>query len=146
VPPCASGDCNIPLFDGNPERLRVDSDALENTVPLNVATGAVIDNVTGPLDFSSRTYTILPETTLAASAGMFPSAAPAAGADRFTVASLHLDRFYDDSGNPENELVLSGAAFQRRLDKASAAVRDALGAPDIVGVQDVENLVRRLGR
>ena len=140
VPPCASGDCNIPLFDGNPERLRVDSDALENTVALNVATGAVIDNVTGPLDFSSRTYTILPETTLAASAGMFPSAAPAAGADRFTVASLHLDRFYDDSGDPENELVLSAAAFQRRLDKASAAVRDALGAPDIVGVQDVENL------
>ena len=140
VPPCASGDCNIPLFDGNPERLRVDSDALENTVALNVATGAVIDNVTGPLDFSSRTYTILPETTPAASAGMSASAAPAAGADRFTVASVHLDRFYDASGDPENELVLSAGAFQRRLDKASAAVRDALGAPDIIGVQDVENL------
>ena len=26
---CAVGPCNIPLFDGNPERLRVDSDGLE---------------------------------------------------------------------------------------------------------------------
>ena len=31
VLPCAAGSaCNVPLFDGNPERLRVDSDGIEN--------------------------------------------------------------------------------------------------------------------
>jgi len=140
VLPCAGGACNIPVFDGNPERLRVDSDALENTSAVNVATGAVVNDVTGVLDFSLRTYTILPDATLIASTGMPASAAPAASAGQFTFASLHLDRFYDASGDPSAEVVLTAAAFQHRLGKASGAVRNALGAPDVVGVQDVENL------
>ena len=140
VLPCAGDACDIPVFDGNPERLRVDSDALENTSAVNVATGAVLDDVTGVLDFSLRTYTILPETTLVGSPGVTTSAAAPAGAGQFTVASLHMDRFYDAAGNADSEVVLTAAAFDHRLGKASAAVRNALGAPDVVGVQDVENL------
>src|SRR5207248_164797 len=47
----------VPRFDANPERLRVDSRALGGPI-LNVTTGAIVQNLTGPLDFGFRTYTI----------------------------------------------------------------------------------------
>ena len=50
---------------GNPGRLRVDSDGIEGVDAVDVSTGAVMSNVTGPLDFESRTYTLLPEAALA---------------------------------------------------------------------------------
>ena len=50
---------------GNPERLRVDSDAIEGIDAVRVITGAVMSHVTGPLDFESRTYTLFPEAPLA---------------------------------------------------------------------------------
>ena len=48
----------------NPERLRVDSDGIEGIDAVRVSTGAVMSDVTGPLDFESRTYTLLPEAAL----------------------------------------------------------------------------------
>jgi len=63
VLPCALFPCDIPLFDGNPERLRVDTDALEFASATLVASGAVATDVTGPLGFDARTYTLLPPAT-----------------------------------------------------------------------------------
>ena len=120
VLPCAIAPCNVPVFDGNPERLRVDSDGLELHAPVLVSTGAVMTDVTGPLDFAARTYTLLPET-LSPEGGMLIVAADAARADQFTVASLNL-----------------GVAHASRLAKASQAVRQVLNAPDVVGVQGVD--------
>ena len=51
----------VPRFDGNPERIRVDSDGLVGVLPLDVATGAVVTGLAGPLDYGFRTYTILPD-------------------------------------------------------------------------------------
>ena len=126
VPACAAGSsCNVPVFDGNPERLRVDSDAF-GTAALVVSTHAAM-NVTGVLTFEARTYTVLPQATLLTSTGMGTSAAPAAPADHYTVASLNLNRFLDSSDDT-------------RLARASLMIRDAMGAPDIVGLQEVESL------
>ena len=55
TPPCC-----IPRFDGNPERLRVDTDAVDDLPSANVTTGVDISNLVGPLDYGYRTYTILP--------------------------------------------------------------------------------------
>ena len=49
----------------NPDRLRVDSDGIEGIDAVRVSTGAVMSDVTGPLDFESRTYTLFPEAALA---------------------------------------------------------------------------------
>lgn len=120
VLPCALAPCNVPVFDGNPERLRVDSDGLAGHAQTLVSTGAVMNNVTGPLDFAARDYTLLPES-LAPVGGMSVVGTAAAGANQFTVASLNLGQFY-----------------AARLAKASLAIRTVLNSPDVVGVQGVD--------
>ena len=121
--PCAAAPCDVPVFDGNPERLRVDSDGLAGVSGVYVSTGAVMEDVTGPLDFESRTFTILPEATLSPTGGMSMTAAPPAASDQFTVASLSL----------------GGALTADRLAKASSMVRSVLNTPDILGVLEVES-------
>ena len=118
VLPCSLFPCNIPIFDGNPERLRVDTDGLEGTVAALVASGAVMTGLTGPLGFDARTYTLLPESPVAAVGGLTPSAAPAAAPNQFTVASLNLGTSSD-------------------VAKASLMVRHALNLPDIVALHGV---------
>ncbi|HEX6162127.1 MAG TPA: HYR domain-containing protein [Vicinamibacterales bacterium] len=120
---CAGGPCNVPVFDGNPERLRVDSDGQSGVAAVHVSTGAVME-ATGPLDFELRTFTIVPDAPLTVTGGMSVLAVPAPAADQFTVASFFL----------------GGSANVDRLAKASNAVRNGLHTPDIVGVQQVEDL------
>ncbi len=135
----------IPRFDGNPERLRVDGDGLVGAEKLEVTSGAILTNVIGPLDFGSRTYMILPlpgNQTQASIAGNISAApVPAANVNEFTVASFNLERFYDtvdDAGT--SDVVLTTDAFNRRLNKASLAIRNGLRMPDIIGVEEMENL------
>ena len=65
VPPCAAGTgCTIPVFDQNPERLRVDSDAIAGVPAAVVTTGAVLANVVGVVDYGFRTWTILPTSAI----------------------------------------------------------------------------------
>lgn len=138
--PCATMPCNVPMFDGNPERLRVDSDELEGLSPVNLSTGAVMTDVTGPLDYALRTYTILPEAALAPVGGTTLVAAAAPGGNQFAIASFNMERFYDATDDPGSDVVLTPAAFQTRLAKASLTIRNVLNTPDIVGLQEVENL------
>jgi hypothetical protein len=72
-----------------------------------------------------------------------PEAAPVPAPDEneFTVASFNMQRFFDDANDPAiGEPVLTAAAFERRLAKASLAIRTVMRTPDILGVQEVENL------
>jgi hypothetical protein len=123
VPPCAIGPCNIPLFDGNPERLRVDSDGLEAVAAAQLSSGAIVTDAIGPLGFSDGIYTLLPETVLAPSGGTSSSVATAALGHEFTVASFML-----------------GETFATQMPKASLLIRHTLGSPDIIAVQDAADL------
>lgn len=137
---CTVPPCNIPVFDGNPERLRVDSDALEGMPPADLATGAVMADVTGPLDFGFRTYTILPEAPLAPVGGMTVIPARAAAANEYAIASFNMERFFDSVNDPGSDVALTPLAYQNRLAKASLAIRNVLSTPDIIGMQEVEHL------
>ncbi len=133
----------IPRFDANPERLRVDSDGLVGASPIDVGFGAAVANVMGPLDYSFRTYTILPDPGAipAPSGGPSPSAVAAPLTGELTVASYNLERFFDSVDDPAiSEPVLAPTAFQNRLGKASLAIRDYLRTPDVLGVVECENL------
>ncbi|PYX89558.1 MAG: hypothetical protein DMG67_14825 [Acidobacteria bacterium] len=60
--PLPSGaPANVPRFDANPELLRVDSAALIGSTKLDVTSGASVTNLTGPLGYASRAYTLLTE-------------------------------------------------------------------------------------
>lgn len=113
-------------WDGNPERLRVESS-------VEVTAGAVVTGPVGPLDYAFRTYSVLPDSPPAVSGLGAARAAPPAADGEFTVASFNLQRFF---GEP----TLTASAFQNRLNKASLTIRNVLGAPDILGVEEVENL------
>jgi hypothetical protein len=127
--------------DQNPERLRVDADAILGTVAPLVATGAVMTDVTAVVDYGFRTWTLDPVTTLVSSGGLTATPARPRGAAEFTVASFNLQRFFDTANDPTtSDVVLTPAAYALRLGKASLAIRDYLHTPDVLGVQEAENL------
>jgi predicted extracellular nuclease len=131
----------IPRFDENPERIRVDSDGQPGTTAVDVPAGTVLTNVTGPLDYSFRTYTILPDTTISLPALPGSVAAPTPTANEVTVASFNMERFFDDTNDPSiGEPVLTTTAYNKRLDKASQIIRNVQRKPDVIGVEEMENL------
>jgi predicted extracellular nuclease len=139
----AASPCCVPRFDGNPERLRIDSDGQDGVPSLDLRSGVIVTGTTGPLDFGFRTYTVLPDAgsaTVSGPNGVFtPVAAVSAG--EITVAGFNLERFFDTTNDPgTGEPVLTAIAFQNRLNKASLAFRQVLRLPDIAGVSEVENL------
>ena len=131
----------IPRFDSNPERIRVDSDGIVVGQLLNVGFGQTVSNLTGPLDYTFRTYTILPEATPTVSGTTTAVAVSTPTNMEFTIASYNLERFFDTVDEPGiGEPILTTVAYQARLDKASLQIRDFLKFPDILGVVEVENL------
>jgi uncharacterized protein len=135
---------NVPRFDFNPERLRVNSWGQIGSTAIDVTTGALVSNLVGVLDYSYRTWTILPDVSSppVVSGGLVGAEpVPEPGAHEFTVASFNMERFYDtvnDGG--VSDVKLTPEAFELRLSKASLAIRNVLLMPDILGVQEVENL------
>jgi hypothetical protein len=141
----AGSPANVPRFDTNPEVIRVDTDGQVPPAPwspLDARTGAVVNGLTGVVDYAFRTYTILPDPVAAAvTPGPGPSAVSPPAAGEVTVASFNLQRLFDTANDPTtSDPVLTQAAFDRRLQKISLAVRDFLAVPDIIAVQEVENL------
>jgi uncharacterized protein len=144
VPPGAPA--GTPRFDANPERLAVDSNGqVGSPTTFEVAVGDRVTGVAGPLDFAARTYTVLQDGG-AAALSVTPSSEPPRAVrppadNEFTVASLNAQRFFDDVNDPAlSEPVLTPAAFTARLNKASLVLRGTLETPDIIGLQEIENL------
>ena len=135
---------NVPRFDANPERLRVDSDAQPGTTPIDVTAGAVVTNLTGPLDYAFRTYTILPDaaTTPGVSGNLLGAIpVPTPLSTELTVASFNMERFFDTTDDPGiSDVALTTTAFNNRLNKASLVIRNVMRTPDVIGVEEMENL------
>jgi predicted extracellular nuclease len=139
----AGAPVTIPRFDENPERIRVDSDAQPGTTAIDVAAGTIITNITGPLDYAFRCYTIVPDLATPPIVGAQPGSVPVPTptADEFTVVSFNMERFFDTVNDPGiGEPVLTAAAFNRRLAKASLIIRTVERYPDVIGVEEMENL------
>jgi uncharacterized protein len=137
---------SVPWFDTNPELIRVDSDAQIGSTAIDVTAGANIKNLIGVVDYSYRRYTILVDAAtppVVEGNKTFTRVSPA-GERETTVASFNIENFFDDEKNSpdlKKEDVLSKENFQRRLNKASLAIRNVLSMPDVLGVAEVENLI-----
>jgi predicted extracellular nuclease len=139
----AGAPSTIPRFDFNPERLRVNSYGLIGSTRIEVTTGALLSNTVGVLDYAYRTWTILPDVSAppTVSGGVTATAVPVPDANEFTVGSFNMQRFFDTANDPDtSDAVLTAAILETRLNKASLAIRTMLLSPDIIGVEEMENL------
>ena len=135
----------IPRYDSNPERIRVDSAGQKGGVKIDVGTGAVLTGLVGPLDYAYRCYSIVLDPPPAAQPSVAGGPAPRAVSDptghEFTVATFNVERFYDTvNDGAKSDVVLTQAAFDLRLSKASLAIRRFLKNPDVLGLEEMENL------
>jgi predicted extracellular nuclease len=139
---CAAGTgCTIPVFDQNPELLRVDADAIQGVTAPVVTTGALMTDVTAIVDYGFRSYTLLPTAPLVPAGLSVGVPARTRAAGEFTVASYNMQRLFDTVNDPNvGDPVVTATAYANRLIKISAAVRGFLHTPDILGVQEAENL------
>ncbi len=140
----------VPVFDSNPERIQIFTGNPGSTL-LDVAVGAVVSNLVGVLDVYYGDYE-LDEDAATTPGYVAPSvsnnsptytAVPVQNASELTIATYNMEHFYDDIQNGVNtpfEIVLSTPTYQGRLAKASMAIRNVLHTPDILGVQEFENL------
>jgi uncharacterized protein len=152
---------DVARFDDNPERIFVDSDFLGGT-PIDLSTGATLPNVTGILDFTFSSDSFYDPSRLLLDSGYSQAntitpgpgvqPAPAPASNEFRVAGFNIERFFntssaDDidynpvSGKTENSSAVdvTSTAYNNRLSKVSLAIRDVLGSPDIVALEEVEN-------
>ena len=135
----------IPIWDSNPELLEIDSVSLGGTA-LNVTSNSTVTGLTGVMDFSTGGPDILLDASdqPAISGLMTPLPLPMKSTGEFTVATFNMERFYNDITDADNPgstvVVVTTEAYQRRLAKASLAIRTILNSPDILGAQEIENI------
>ena len=138
--------CCVTRFDGNPERIRVDSNgnaAFTANQTTEVMTGATVSGITGVLDYSAHAYTILPDfgaQGVVAETHGYSAVSPIA-AHRFTIATANLERFFDTVDTAGiSDVAVNATAYQLRLTKVGLQICDVMRAPDIIGVEEVENV------
>ena len=104
----------------------------------------MLSNLVGVLDYSFRSYTILPDTAAPPTVTgntLTATPVPVPAATQLTVANSNLERFFDTTDDPSiADPVLTAAAFNNRLKKASLAIRNVMQTPDVIGVEEIENL------
>jgi len=135
----------VPIWDSNPELLFFDSKVLGGTA-IDLTSTTTLTGVVGVMDFSFGAPEILIDkaTHPTVTGGMTAPTVPTQAANEFTVASFNMERFYNDVSDQDNPgssvVVVTTAAYQRRLAKGSLAIRNVLNFPDIIGTQEIENI------
>ncbi|MBP9665101.1 MAG: hypothetical protein KBD94_10805 [Pyrinomonadaceae bacterium] len=131
------------FFDGNPERLRIESAAQLGSQPINVQVNTELKNVTGVMHYAYRTWSVLLDAATRPAVASMPKQInlPVAGERQFTVAGMNLENFFDDEDDPAiKEDIVTTESFNARMKKISAAIRGVMQSPDVIGIVESENL------
>jgi len=127
-------------FDRNPERLRLDTGALDGAQPVAAFMGQRAASVSGILDYGVRTYTLAVQQATFTGMASAPAAFPVQTGE-YAIASMNLRRLFDTVDDPGvADVAVAQQAFEARLSRIAIAIRDTLAEPGIVAVQEVENL------
>lgn len=131
------------VYDGGPERIRIESTAQLGAQAIDVPVYAEIKGLTGVLHYSYRTNTIFvdPDSKPTISSSVKANPLPVPNERQFSVAGMNLENFFDDHDDPAiKEDIVTAEGFQKRLKKISLAIRDFLKMPDVIGIVESENL------
>ena len=111
---------NTPYYDSNPEVIAVDTDR-GGFAKVEVAVGRTFPSLSGVLDWSLRTYTLIPSAAI--TGDTFPASTPvrAPRAGEFTLVSMNIERLVSGSGT---------------VGKVGTAIRTKLNLPDIIAIQE----------
>jgi uncharacterized protein len=129
----------IPRFDMNPERLRVESTGLADSLAVDVDADSQLAGMHGVMYYDRGDFTLLldPAAELAISGGAAPLPAPARPADAIAIAAFNIENLAGGDNVPAH-----------RLQKLTAAFCQHLHTPDIVGLVEIADLqtMQRLAR
>ena len=113
----------------------------QSTLSYTVQSGDRVSALYGPLAYTYEQYKIEPVTApLVSSAAVpLPTLEPVS-ADQFSIATFNAENFFDiRDPHPSDPPKLSAGEYRSRLTKAANAIL-AMGAPTVIGLQEIENL------
>jgi uncharacterized protein len=136
---------NVPRWNTNPQVITVYGFGQTGFTPIDVAAGATISNLIGVLSYFPSSYEILPDPSSppAVTGTLTYTPVPSKTSAEITIASTNLERFYNTMQDPVGSgtvTTLTPAAFQNRLNKVSLGFRNVLKLPDVVAVEEMQDL------
>ena len=133
----------LPVFDGNPELLEMDIDALGLDLAANSYPAGSEIAVTGVFGFDFGEYEIWPSSILVLNENVIPGAVRDAVTDEVTIGSANLFRLFndvDDPGAEDDGQVEDPLVYAARLQKLGNYFVNDMKSPVIIGLQEIENL------
>jgi len=141
LPPFPTTTFNPDIFDQNPELFELDVDALVGMLSIEINGGATF-SATGVLAYQYGDYELwAKELTLT------PKAIPTIrtpSSSEITIATQNMYRFFDGTNDPLiddfDEDTTTPAEFNARAAQASEYFRVKMHSPDIIFLQEIENI------
>jgi uncharacterized protein len=142
----------IPMWDTNPEIFELDPDRLG--LPNALLFGGDQFTATGVISYEFNDYELWP-TELVVTPRALPRPAPTVGPNQLKIGSQNLLRFFDTTAANNSTTTCTGAVvsyasdataiatparYAQRIYRASQHIVQVMGAPDVVGFEEVENL------
>lgn len=143
----------IASWGGNPQRVLIDTTTFGGTA-INISVGQSITcstgaNITvgatagiGLIDYTLgyARLLIFPTSVCTVNGSVAPTTSAAADSTHFHVGTLDLNRFYSTTGATTGSVAVTSAAYATRISKAAQALVNSLGKPDILSLQEVQDL------
>ncbi len=119
----------------------VDKHTDASTLPYALKSGDEVDAFVGPLAYTYEHYKIEPliTPTIKPVDKSVPTLEPA-GADEFSIATFNVENLFDTKDpNPSDPPKPTRDQYHLKLEKVAQAIA-AMGAPTIIGLEEVENI------
>ena len=126
----------LPVWDGNPELFELDPDGAGAPITTLLPAGTTIASAEGVLTYAFGRYQVEGRIVRIAGVPGVLRTARARVEGEFTIATQNLLRLFDGMGDAATDI----QQLPVRLEKTARFIRLVLGAPDVLAVQEVENV------
>lgn len=120
------GPKSVPEWDGNPEQFDINPDALGVLMSVDVNAETPVVSAEGCLTFSFGDFALWPTSLTFGAEPTLPVAVRGTNTGEMTIGSLNMERL--------------DVAETDRIGKFSDYIRDVLGSPNVLAVQEVDDL------